>query len=442
VPNTAVALAQDPQNLRFVPRQPIFDRQKRLFGYELLFRDSWENSFGKGRDADVACRSTLDSSLLMGLDLLCDHGVGFFNCTRETLMNDYMTLLPKERVVLEILETITPDQEVMDACIRLKAAGYRLALDDFLANDPRRVMVPLADMLKVDWIATTPEQCRHLIAEYTRPDLMFLAEKIETPEDLKVAMDLGFHYFQGYFFQKPVILHTREISPMQIHALSLLREVSKTVFDMHEVEKQIKADASLVYRLLRYLNSSAFFFNAEIRSVRHALMVLGEKQIRKWVALVVTLHAGAAASSELIRTALTRARFCESLAPHVVGGSEDLFFLGLMSLLDVILEVPLPEILERVPISQEIKAALLGEPSPLAAPFELALAQETGNWQRMHDLTQQLRLDEAEVSASYWRAVAWAKDACQADSSRSLTFAEAVRQPFKLQKFYTSFRPM
>ena len=200
MPSSAAALAQDPKYLRFVARQPIFDRQRRLFGYELLFRDSWENSFGAGLDADVACRSTLDSSLLMGLDQLCENGIGFFNCTRETLMNDYMTLLPKERVVLEILETITPDQEVMEACIRLKTAGYRLALDDFLVDDPRRVLVPLADMLKVDWMATTPEQCRHLIEEYTRPDLMFLAEKIETPEDLKAAMELGFHYFQGYFF--------------------------------------------------------------------------------------------------------------------------------------------------------------------------------------------------------------------------------------------------
>ena len=131
---------------------------------------------------------------------------------------------------------------------------------------------------------------------------------------------------------------------------------------------------------MRYLNSSAFFFNAEIRSVRHALRVLGEKQIRNWVALVVSLHAGAAASTELIRTALTRARFCESLAPHVASGGEDLFFLGLMSLLDVILEVPLTEVLERVPISHEIKAALRGEPSPLAPAFELALVQETGYW--------------------------------------------------------------
>jgi EAL and modified HD-GYP domain-containing signal transduction protein len=395
-----------------VARQPIFDRQRRLFGYELLFRDSWENSF-RSTDVDLACRSTLDSSLLMGLDLLCDQGVGFFNCTRETLMNDYMTLLPKERVVLEILETVTPDQEVIDVCVRLKAAGYRLALDDFIAHDTRRVMVPLADMLKVDWLATTSGECRDLIKEHARPDLMFLAEKIETQEDLKIAMDLGFHYFQGYFFQKPVILHTREIAPLQIHALCLLREVSKSIVDLEAVEKQIKADASLCYRLLRYLNSSAFFFTAEIRSVRHALMVLGEKQIRKWVALVVTLHAGGGASTELIRTALTRARFCETLAPHLVVGSEDLFFLGLMSLLDVILEIPLVELLERVPISQEIKAALLGEPSPLAPAFELVLAQESGNWERLKELALQLHLDEEAVSASYWRAVTWAKDACQ-----------------------------
>jgi c-di-GMP-related signal transduction protein len=197
--NAATTQSLSPPCVRFVARQPIFDRQRRLFGYELLFRDSWENSFGNV-DADTACRSTLDSSLLMGLDLLCEHSIGFFNYTRETLMADYMTLLPKERVMLEILETIIPDQEVMQACLKLKAAGYRLALDNYIANDSRRVMVPMADMLKVDWMATTVEECRELIREHARPDLMFLAEKIETQEDLQIAMELGFHYFQGYFF--------------------------------------------------------------------------------------------------------------------------------------------------------------------------------------------------------------------------------------------------
>ena len=402
-----------PAGVRFVARQPIFDRQRRLFGYELLFRDSWENSFG-AVDADLACRTTLDSTLLMGLEFLCEKSVAFINCTRESLLQDYMTLLPRERVVLEILETVQPEPEILQACAALRNAGYRLALDDFIANDPRRELVPLADMLKVDWPAVTVDECRHLMKEHARPDLIFLAEKIETQKDLQAAMDLGFHYFQGYFFQKPVILQTREIAPLQIHALQLLQEVSQSAVDMDEVERQIKSDASLCYRLLRYLNSSAFFFNAEIRSIRHALSVLGEKQIRKWVALVVTLHAGAAASSELVRTALTRARFCEGLAPKVTTGSEDLFFLGLMSLLDVILEVPLPDLLERVPVSNAIKSALMGEPSPLTVPFELVLAQESGNWPRLNELATQMRLEEEQISTSYWQAVAWAKEACQA----------------------------
>jgi len=401
-----------PQGVRFVARQPIFDRQRRLFGYELLFRDSWENSFG-ATDADMACQSTLDSALLMGLEFLCDQHIAFINCTRATLLNDFMTLLPRERVVLEILETVMAEPEVIEVCTALKNAGYRLALDDFVANDPRGELIPLADMLKVDWMAVTPQQCRDIMKRYARPDLIFLAEKIETQKDLQVAMDLGFHYFQGYFFQKPVILQTREIAPLQLHALQLLREVSQFVVDMNEVERQIKEDASLCYRLLRYLNSSAFFFNSEIRSIRHALSVLGEKQVRKWVALVVTLHAGAASSTELVRTALTRAKFCEALAPQVATGSEDLFFLGLMSLLDVILEMPLRELLERVPVSIAIKATLLGEPSPLAAPFELVLAQESGNWPRLKELAAQLNIDEERVSGLYWQAAVWAKEACQ-----------------------------
>ena len=415
--NTAAAPApppksNTPQGVRFVARQPILDRQRRLFGYELLFRDSWVNSFG-ATDADLACRTTLDSVLLMGLEFLCDQSIAFINCTRETLLNEYMTLLPRERVVLEILETVTPEPEIVKACAELKSAGYRLALDDFVANDPRISMIPLADMIKVDWMAVTPAQCRQIMKDSNRPNLIFLAEKIETEVDFQVALDLGFHYFQGYFFQKPTIMHTRELAPLQIHALHLLREVSQSSVDMEEVERQIKTDASLCYRLLRYLNSSAFFFNAEIRSIRHALSVLGEKQIRKWVALVVTLHAGVGASSELIRTALTRAKFCEGLSPQISNGSEDLFFLGLMSLLDVILEVPLAQLLERVPVSNAIKDALLGEPSPLTVPFELILAQESGNWVRLQELSAKLGLSEDQVSASYWLAVAWAKEACQ-----------------------------
>jgi EAL and modified HD-GYP domain-containing signal transduction protein len=398
--------------MRFVARQPIFDRQRRIFGYELLFRDSWENSFGAS-DADQACQSTLDSALMMGLEFLCEQSIAFINCTRETLLNGFMTLLPRERVVLEILETVEAEPEVLEVCQSLKDAGYRLALDDFVANDPRGELIPLADMLKVDWMAVTPQQCREIMRQYTRPNLIYLAEKIETQNDLQVAMDLGFHYFQGYFFQKPVILQTREISPLQMHSLQLLREVSQFVVNMDEVERQIKSDASLCYRLLRYLNSSAFFFNSEIRSIRHALSVLGEKQIRKWVALVVTLHAGAASSTELVRTALTRAKFCESLASHVASGSEDLFFLGLMSLLDVILEMPLRDLLERVPVSVAIKATLLGEPSPLTVPFELALAQESGNWPRLKELAAQLNADEKNVSDLYWQSTSWAREACQ-----------------------------
>lgn len=261
VSNAAAALAPQPptpQGVRFVARQAILDRQRRLFGYELLFRDSWVNSFG-ATDADLACRTTLDSTLLMGLEFLCEKSVAFINCTRQTLLNEYMTLLPRERVVLEILETVPPDLEIIEACQKLKNAGYRLALDDFVANDPRGALIPLADLIKVDWMAVTPTQCRQIMKDYNRPNLIFLAEKIETPEDFQTALDLGFHYFQGYFFQKPLILHTREISPLQIHALQLLREVSQSVVNMTEVERQIKMDAALCYRLLRYLNSSAFF---------------------------------------------------------------------------------------------------------------------------------------------------------------------------------------
>ncbi len=195
--------------IRFVARQPIFDRSEKVFGYELLFRNGLEQTFQA--DCDQAARSTLDSSLLFGIDALCDGRRAFINCTREVLLKDLITLLPSNLTVVEVLETVEADDLVMSACQRLKESGYLIALDDFAPNDPREPLTDLADIIKVDVRATTHEERRAMIKRYGPWRCRMLAEKVETQEEFREAVKDGFLYFQGYFFRKPELMTAREI---------------------------------------------------------------------------------------------------------------------------------------------------------------------------------------------------------------------------------------
>jgi EAL and modified HD-GYP domain-containing signal transduction protein len=393
---------------RFVARQPILTKDEKVFGYELLFRDGVENFFCSS-DPEAASRSTLDTSMLMGLDLLCDGRRAFINCTREMLLKDYVTLVPSNQTVVEILETVPPDDLVMADCQRLKEAGYMIALDDFAIDDPREPLTEVADIIKVDLKRTTPAECAAMIKRYGPWRCRMLAEKVETREEFVAASKAGFVYFQGYFFRRPEVLATHEVPANRINYVRMLQTVSKPELDPREIEDAIKSEASLCYRLLRYLNSAVFGFANEIHSVRHALAMLGEREVRRWVRLVVTLAAGQCKSSELVLSALVRARFCELLSPKIQHGESDLFLLGLLSMMDAILEIPMPEVLDRVPIDQETKALLLGGTGRLRPLYQLMLARESGDWQNTAELSKSLHLSDGEVAEAYWSAMQWAR---------------------------------
>jgi len=392
---------------RFVARQPIFDRMQNVFGYELLFRNGLENRFHA--DPEAASRSTLDSSLLFGLNTLCDGRRAFVNCTRDVLLKDLVTLLPSDQTVVEILETVEPGDRVFAACKRLKEGGYLIALDDFTANDPRIPLTDYADILKIDFRTTKPEERAGLMRRFASSKRRMLAEKLETPQEFRQARDTGFTLFQGFFFRHPEVLMAREVPANKLHHLRLLEMVCRAELDMRELERMIKQETSIVYRLLRYLNSPLFGFSLEIKSVRHAMAILGEREVRRWIRMVVTLSAAEQKSSELVMTALGRARFCELLSPRLQSGS-DLFLMGLLSVMDAILEVFMDVLLEQVPVDKETKTALLGQASPIRPIYQLMLAQESGEWDEAVRLAGQLRLTDEEVDEKWWQATQWAQN--------------------------------
>jgi EAL and modified HD-GYP domain-containing signal transduction protein len=394
---------------RYVARQPILTGDEKIFGYELLFRDGVENCF-RGTDVNAAALSTVDHSMLIGFDVLCGSRHAFLNCTREALVKDYITLLPSGKTVVEVLESVPADDLVIAACQRLKAAGYLIALDDFVANDPRQALTDFADIIKVDMKLTTAAERAALVKQYGPWRSRMLAEKVETREEFIEARNAGFLYFQGYFFQRPEVLATHVIPENRFNYLRMLQAVSKPQLDDREIENVIKSEVSLCYRLLRYLNSAFFGFSNEIHSVRHALSMLGERETRRWIRLVATLGAGQGKSSELVTSALVRARFCEVLSPRIQHGGSDLFLMGLLSLMDTILEIPMSELLDKVPLDQETKAVLLGGASRLRPLYQLMLARECGEWQSSAELSRLLHISESEVAEAYWQAMEWARE--------------------------------
>lgn len=394
--------------LLYVARQPIFDREEKVFGYELLFRNGLENSFSG--DTDEASRATLDRSLLMGLDILCDGRRAFVNCTKDTLIKGLVTLLPSTSTVVEILESVKPEPVVVEACLSLKEAGYTIALDDFIADDAREPLTQLADIIKVDMQLTTEEQRGDLVKRYGPWRSRMLAEKVETQRDFMTAREQGFVYFQGYFFRRPEMLNTRDMPANRLHYLRMLQEVSRPELDVVGLERLIKAEASVCYRLLRYLNSSIFGFKSQIHSVRHALSMLGEREVRRWVRLVAAVGAGQDSTSDLVLSALVRGRFGELLAPRVKHGDSDLFLLGLLSLIDAMLEMPMADILEKIPLDHETKAVLLGQPSPLRPVYQLMLAHESGEWEAVAQLCKTLHLDPEPIAGYWWQAQQWARE--------------------------------
>ena len=393
--------------VRFVARQPILDRHERIYGYELLFRAGADAWFMTG-DGDEATRSTIDTSLLIGTDSLTDGRRAFINCTRNLLVEELVTVLPRDLSVLEILEDVPADQQVIDACNRLRRAGYLLALDDFEGGDQRHALTDLADIIKVDFRTTTPEQQERLARDYSRRGIAMVAEKIETHDQFKAALDMGYHYFQGYFFCRPVTVVARDLPCLQMNVLRILQTVFEPEYNVVFIERVIKQEPALCYRLLRYLNSAAFGVYP-IRSIRHALTMLGQNEIRKWTAIVAAVTLAGRRSSELLVTALARGRFCELLAPEIRENDTDLFLAGMLSLIDAILDQPMSNVLSRLPLSAPCRDALQGGDNRIAQALSLAVACERGDWPVLRELCADLNLKDSTTWEAYSEALVWTR---------------------------------
>jgi EAL and modified HD-GYP domain-containing signal transduction protein len=294
-----------------------------------------------------------------------------------------------------------------------------IALDDFVPTPATEPLTRLADLIKVDFRNTSPQGCSELAKRYTPLGIKMVAEKVETAQEFEVAASMGYSLFQGYFFCKPVIIEKTRTSTNNFSQLGLLQTLHKPVLDYAEVERAVKQDPQLCYRLLRLVNSAAFGAKVRIGSIQHAIALLGETEIRKWISLLVVVGIAQGKPNELVKAALIRSKFCELVAHKLRCRETDLFLLGLLSLMDAILDMPMAEALAKIPVFPELGTALLGENNTLRPVLDLVQAYDCGDWIRSSKLSQELKLDVEQLSTDYLQAVQWAATVITSNQAKS-----------------------
>jgi c-di-GMP-related signal transduction protein len=400
--------------MQYMARQPIVDAHRHAVAFELLFRNSLEN-FSPGGDPDTASKKTMDAAVLLGLDILSGGNKLFLNCPTEFLVEAYVTLFPPELTVIEVLETVEASPAVLSACRNLKALGYQIALDDFVPQPGCEELVELADVIKIDVQSTPQAGWTRMADRYLASGRQLLAEKVETEAEFDLTRDVGFTLFQGYLFSKPQVLAAASVDGLEVNHFRVLRLLSRPGdLNMVEVESVIKSDPALCYRFLRYLKSPAFYFQSEIRSILHALILLGEEEVRKWLLVVsAAVEEVETPQKPRVQAALVRARFAELMGAETKLPNTNLFLLGLLSSLMSLLDLPAVTVAEQIALPSELRAALLGTQNRYRSCLDLVVAYEQAEWQKCERIRGEWQLSPQTLNRAYIDATQWARDIVQ-----------------------------
>lgn len=412
-PATAAVTGGD-TSARFVARQPIFDRQRTLVGYELLYRDRLgaETSATRATPEQMTSRTIVHGLLDIGLDRLVGSVPAWVNVSRELLVSESLDVLPKDRVVLEILETVEPDAEVVAACERLVAQGFTLALDDFVGGPGWEQLVPMARIIKLDVLGADAASLWPQMERCRRGGARLLAERIEDQEMYRQCLLLGFDYFQGYHFQKPETVQRNALPVAMARIAKLMALVGDPRVSDAQLEAELRGDQGLSVKLLRIVNNAASGYQ-RVSSIRHAIQLAGRRALHHWLAMlfVASVPTVSDVDREALLVSLERGRFCELLALEQ-GRRDDAdpaFLVGLLAQLDQRLGVPMDELVRQLGVSDDVSAALRGEPGPHTTLLTLATAYSSGAWERVVDVAAPLGV-EAELPELYGMAGSWARD--------------------------------
>jgi EAL and modified HD-GYP domain-containing signal transduction protein len=394
----------------FIARQPIFNFNRRLFAYELLYRgsDTLEKSQVSGNQATSALLSS--TFFTEGLDKISNNKPCFVNFTEDLLVGKLVHTFPKNKVFVEVLEDVRPTTAVIDACKKLKEAGYVLALDDFIYDQNLLPLIELADIIKFDFQTTSADALGKALHDLSKFDIEFLAEKVESMEEFERGIKLGFSYFQGYFFARPETIKIKELAANKINLLRLLSQVNQESISNEKMTELISSDVALSYKLLRYINSSYFYRISKIESIQHAIAFLGEKEIRRFVTLITISEIATDKPTELVRLALSRAKFCEllAIASTLQSEPEEIFLLGLFSLMDAMLDTTIAHAVATLPLDDMVKQALTLRQGPLASYLEAVISYERQERDRCLSAITQLGVKKETIYSMYIESLEFA----------------------------------
>ncbi len=388
-----------------IGRQQILDHELKTYAYELLFRGPDFNIADPASGTKATNQIITDTLLEVGLNNIVGTHKAFINFTTQNILEKTPLHLPKDRIVIEILEDIHIDSQIIAAAREFSNNGYMIALDDFVFSKKWRPLIEVANIIKIDVMAMSMSEVKALITKLKPFDVKFLAEKVETYEEFLKLQDLGCHFFQGYFFSKPNIVEGKRIGINQLAAIKLLTTINKAEVDFKEIITIISQDVGLSYKLLHYINASFFGLPREIQSIQHAITCLGLKEVRRWTS-IVTLASLSDKPTVIIENSLICARMCEQMAILLGENPEQFFMIGLLYHIDSLLDMTLSDALKQLPLEATIVNALLYKQG--IAGSTLKCVTQFEQWQTFSSYCN--KISKQQMGAIYLEAINWTED--------------------------------
>lgn len=391
----------------YVARQAIFNINREVIAYELLFRNNNINKFISVENLNPTLNVIRNSFSVLGLNKVTEGKQAFINFDEEVIKSGIIEMFSKDSITVEILETVKPNNEIIQCCKKLKEKGYVIALDDFEYSEQFEELLKYIDIIKVDFFKTKGNERKKIINKIKNKNIKFLAEKVETEEEYRQAVEFGYSYFQGYFFCKPVIISGKDISGYNFNYMELIKELDGEIININVIENMIKKDISLSYKLLNAANSAYYTLKRKITSLSDAIMIIGINELRKWIFIITLQDLSENNVDELVRISLVRASFGELLSQKVKFkvSSFNMFLTGMFSLMDALMNMPIEKILIELPISNEVKEALLKKKNIFFELLSLIIEYENGNWDEVNKISANFGLSEKIISDCYLQAI-------------------------------------
>ncbi|MFT6899635.1 MAG: EAL and modified HD-GYP domain-containing signal transduction protein [Paraglaciecola sp.] len=393
----------------YLARQPIVDNAHNLFGYELLFRDGENNCFPDIDPDEATSKLLTQSHLTTGVEVITNGKWAFINFHENTLIQHFPTSLDPKKVIIEIVETVELSEKLVEACAHIKQLGYKLALDDYDFTSKWDVLLPYVHFIKVDITDHSVQDIVANMGKLKATGAKLVVERIETKDEFDCFRDMGFHYFQGYFFARPEMVKHKNIASSKMSFLQLMSASSKATFDFDEINLLFERDVALSYKLLRCINDPSVNKRQKILSLRHALNYMGAVEVKKFIALLALANVAEDKPHELAHMSLVRAKFCELISmPRATPNAPPCGFLvGLFSLLDTLLEQPMQDLMAKLPLNEALSTALCGEENYLKDYLKLVYAFENGRWDEIAQASANLEIDQDVLFGIHKESVSW-----------------------------------